>query len=115
MAGNVYVFNFSDEDLSLSINGMMPHCGRIAGWSGGYRPNSGAVPRTLNVSDGDGTFCNGDNQVTLLWMGSSSTAHVGIDGSLPFNQDLVLLIQRNQWQLVDQFGNNVGGGPVSRQ
>jgi hypothetical protein len=114
MAGKVYVFNFTGEDLSLSVNGMMAPCGRIAGWSAGYRPNSGAVPRTLNMGDGDGAFSNGANQLTLVGMGRSSTAQIGIDGnSLPLNQDLVLLVQGNQWQLVSQSGENVASGPVT--
>src|SRR5687768_13520653 len=111
MAGNVYVLNVTNQDLDLVLNGMPPGCGTIRAWSGGgadrYRPNLGVVPRTLNMSDAAGKLFNGTNQVMLRRPGEAAQAAVAIDGrSLPINHDLLLLVELNQWQLVDQEGTS---------
>lgn len=116
MAGNVYVINVGSQDLQLILNGG-PAGGAIPGWSSGpvdrYRPNVAAVPRTLNASDGPGRFLNGNNQLMLRYVGGMYQASVPIDGnSIPLNQDLLLLVERNQWQLVDAYGSAVAGGEV---
>lgn len=116
MAGNVYVINVGSQDLGLNLNGGSTG-GAIPGWSSGpadrYRPNVAAVPRTLNASDGPGKFCNGNNQVLLRQMDGMYQASVPIDGnSIPLNQDLLLLVERNQWQLVNAYGSTVASGEV---
>lgn len=117
MAGNVYVLNVTSQDLALVLNGAPPACGAIPAWSGGpadrYRPNLGAIPRTLNAGDAPGKFFNGANQVTLSQPGGTANAAVAIDGrSLPLDQDLLLLVERNQWQLVTEFGIAAASGEV---
>lgn len=117
MAGNVYVLNITGENLELSLNGA-PAGGAISGWSSApadrYRPNVAAVPRTLNASDGPGKFCNGNNQLMLSRVDGMYSASVRIDGnSMPLNQDLLLLVERNSWQLVSAYGVAVANGEVS--
>lgn len=117
MAGNVYVLNVTSDDLELSLNGG-PAGGAIPGWSSApadrYRPNVAAVPRTLNASDGPGKFCNGNNQLMLSRIDGMYSASVRIDGnSIPLNQDLLLLVERNSWQLVSAFGVAVANGAIS--
>ncbi len=117
MAGNVYVLNITSEDLELSLNGG-PAGGVIPGWSSApadrYRPNAAAVPRTRNASDGPGKFWNGNNQLMLNRLDGMYVASVRIDGnSMPLDQDLLLLVERNQWQMVSAFGVAVANGDVS--
>jgi hypothetical protein len=117
MPGNVYLFNATSQDLALSLNGMPTAGGMIAGWSqsgaGKYQPNVQAVPRTLNASDGPGKFFNGNNSLSLQWADGVFMAQVRIDGSeLPLNQDVLLFVQRNAWQLVNQFAAQIASGPV---
>jgi hypothetical protein len=110
MAGSIYVVNVTGEDLELAINGMQAPCGRIAGWER-YRPNLAAVPRSRYPEPG--SFCNGPNAVDLVRTASRSTANVPIDGQrLPINQDLLLLVQRDRWELVTDFGMTVDTGEV---
>lgn len=115
-AGNVYVFNLNSQDLDLSINGA-PAGGTVAGWaqSGNkYQPGIQAVPRKLNASDGRGNFFNGTNSVMLSWIDGLYFAQVQIDGTqLPLNQDLLLIVERNRWQLVNQFAVEVASGDVT--
>ena len=117
MAGNVYVFNVSSQDLLLGINGGQTGGGAIAAWPPGgpdqYRPNVQAVPRTLNASQGRGTFFNGANALSLEWLDGLFLAQVTIDGgALPLNQDVLLFVARNSWQLVNQFAVQIASGPV---
>lgn len=116
-AGNVYVFNVFSEDLNLSTNGGATTGGTIPAWtmSGAakYQPNVQAVPRKLNASDGQGNFFNGVNALSIVWLDGLFVAAVRIDGSvLPLNQDLLLFIDRTNWQLVNQFGALIGNGDV---
>lgn len=116
-AGNVYVFNLTSQDLNLSTNGAPTSGGTIPGWGQGgnqYQPSSQAVPRKLNASDGPGNVFNGTNAFSLVWLDGLYFAYVRIDGSqLPLNQDLLLLVERNQWQLVNQFAVTVASGDVT--
>lgn len=116
-AGNVYVFNVYSEDLNLSVNGLQISVGAIPGWSQSgntrYQPGSAAVPRVLNASDGPGNFFNGNNMLALVWLDGLFMAQIKVDGSqFPLNQDLLVFVSRNQWQLVNQFGTLVGNGQV---
>ena len=116
-AGNVYVFNLTSEDLNLSTNGAPTAGGTIPGWGQGssqYQPSLQPVPRKLNASDGPGNFFNGANSLSLNWIDGLYFAYVRIDGSqLPLNQDLLLLVERNQWQLVNQYAVTVASGDVT--
>lgn len=112
-SGNVYVFNVSNMDLNLIINGMPASGGPIPGWSQGYRPNAQALPRARYPGDGQAAFGNGDNGLFLQWAGSQASAQVNIDGDIPLNQDLLLFLARNQWQLVSQGGELIAGGTVN--
>jgi hypothetical protein len=117
MPGSVYVFNVTNQDLSLNLNGMPTAGGGIAGWSqsgaGKYQPSAQAVPRTLNASDGPGKFFNGNNSLSLQWPDGVFMAQVSIDGgALPLNQDLLLFVERNAWQLVNQLAVQVASGTV---
>lgn len=113
-AGNVHVMNLTSQDLNLSTNGMQIRAGTISGWSPPYQPAMQAVPRTLNASDGPGKFFNGNNSLTLSWLDGLFFASIRIDGSqLPLNQDLILVITRNAWQLVSQFAVQVASGEVT--
>ncbi|HEU0097439.1 MAG TPA: hypothetical protein VFQ67_01565 [Allosphingosinicella sp.] len=114
--GNVYVFNVTSQDLSLSTNGASTGAA-ILGWSQSgttkYQPNVQAVPRVLNSSEGGGKFFNGKNQLTLTFLDGLFIAQVPIDGSTyPLNQDLLLLIERNKWQLVTQYAVEMLDGEV---
>ena len=115
-AGNVYVFNLTSQDLNLSTNGAPTMGGTIPGWaqSGSkYQPGSQAVPRKLNASDGPGNLFNGTNSLSLNWIDGLYFAYVKIDGTqCPLNQDLLLIVERNQWQLVNQFAVQVASGEV---
>ncbi|MGO4717411.1 hypothetical protein [Bradyrhizobium sp. 2TAF24] len=119
MSGNVYVFNVCSQTLVLSINGMQISAGQIPDWlsnagNSKYRPNVVAVPRTLNASDGPGKFFNGRNGLMISWLDGAFAALITIDGSgLPLNQDLLLFINRTNWQLVNQFGIQVSSGAVT--
>lgn len=114
--GNVYVFNLTSQDLTLSTNGMSTASGTIPGWGQGanrYQPVGQAVPRVLNASDGPGRFFNGTNSLTLHWIDGLFFATVKIDGSqLPLNQDLILTIARNKWRLVNQYAVEIASGDV---
>lgn len=116
-AGNVYVFNLTSQDLNLSTNGAPTSGGTVPGWGQGgnkYQPSLQAVPRKLNASDGPGNFFNGANYLSLVWLDGLFLAYVKIDGSqLPLNQDLLLLVERNQWQLVNQYAAVVASGDVT--
>lgn len=118
MNGNVSVFNVYSVSMTLFLNGMPIAAGDIPDWTangGGqrYRPNAAVVPRTLNASDSPGKFFNGNNSVTLEWMGGQSVAQIPIDGSmLPLNQDLLLFVTLNVWQLVNEFGVQISTGNV---
>jgi hypothetical protein len=117
MPGNVYVFNVSGQDLSLSVNGMQTRGGPIAAWSqsgaGKYQPSVQAVPRVLNASDGAGQFFNGNNSLMLQWPDGAFSAQVRLDGNaLPLNQDVLLFVERNAWQLVNQYAVQIAGGQV---
>jgi hypothetical protein len=110
MAGNVYVFNMSNQALNLIANG--GGVSGIQGWSSGYQLNGRAVPRAPGA--GPGQFGNGSNQLVLAWADRQGSAEVGIDGNAcPLFLDLLLFVERNQWQLVDQNGNFIAGGGVS--
>lgn len=111
MAGNVYVFNFNMEALNLAVNNGQQ--GTIPGWSSGYQPGSQAVPRA--PAAGPGQFGNGSNQLMLVWpSGGPATAQIGIDGNIaPLFMDLLLLIERNQWQLVDSHATFIASGGMS--
>ncbi|HKR24924.1 MAG TPA: hypothetical protein VJS15_06660 [Allosphingosinicella sp.] len=115
--GNVYVFNLTSQDLNLSTNGAPIAGGTIPGWaqSGSrYQPSSQAVPRKLNASDGPSNFFNGGNSLSLNWIDGLYFAYVNIDGTqLPLNQDILLIIERNQWQLVNQYAVEVARGDVT--
>jgi hypothetical protein len=116
-AGSVYVFNVASQDLNLSTNGAPTSGGTIPAWgmSGGskYQPSGQAVPRMLNASDGPGNFFNGTNSLALQWPEGLSLASVNIDASeFPLNQDLLLIVERNQWQLVNQYAVQVTSGEV---
>jgi len=116
--GNVYVFNVNGEDMNLSTNGLSTNGGTIPPWSqsGGnrYQPGGQAVPRTLNASDGPGKFFNGRNALGINWPDGLYGAQVQIDGSqFPLNQDLILFITRNSWQLVNQYAVQVASGQVT--
>jgi hypothetical protein len=118
-AGNVYVFNVTSQDLNLSTNGAPITGGTIAAWtmSGAdkYQPNVVPVPRKLNASDGPGNFFNGTNSLNLNWIDGLYIALVKIDGAmLPLNQDLLLFVERNQWQLVNQYAVQVASGDVTQ-
>ena len=115
--GNVYVFNVGSQDLNLSVNGKGIDSGTISGWTPSgtakYQPSVAAVPRTLNASDGRGKFFNGSNALSLEWLDGRFLAQVRIDGSvLPLNQDVLLFIEKNKWQLVNQFAVEVASGDV---
>lgn len=113
-AGNVHVMNLTSEDLNLSTNGMQIRAGTIPGWNRPYQPAMQPVPRTLNASDGPGKFFNGNNSLMLSWMDGLYFASIRIDGSqLPLNQDLILVITRNAWQLVNQYAVQVASGEVN--
>ena len=117
-AGKVYVFNLTGQDLNVSTNGAPLAGGTIPGWGQGggnqYRPSSQAVPRKLNASDGPGNFSNGTNALSLNWIDGLYFAYVRIDGTtLALNQDLLLIVERNQWQLVTQFAVTVASGDVT--
>ena len=117
MPGNVYVLNVSSQDLALSLNGAPTSGGTIAGWSqsgaGKYQPNVQAVPRVLNASEGPSNFFNGNNSLSLQWIDGLFMAQVSIDGSvLPLNQDVLLFVERNAWQLVNQFSVQIASGSV---
>jgi hypothetical protein len=117
-AGNVYVFNLTSQDLNLSTNGAPTTGGTIPAWtmsgSDMYQPNVQAVPRKLNASDGPSNFFNGTNSLSLNWIDGLYLAYVKIDGTqLPLNQDLLLIIERNQWQLVNQYAVQVANGDVT--
>lgn len=116
MAGNVYVINVTGGDLQLILNGG-PAGRTIPGWSSGpadrYRPNSAAVPRTLDASDSPGKFWNGTNEVLLRQLDATYRASIPIVGAEnPLNQDLLLLVERNKWQLVNGYGLAVASGDV---
>ena len=93
--------------------------GAIAGWFGDdqaakYRPNVGAVPRTLNASDGPGKFWNGKNALTIQWADGLFMAQVAIDGGqFPMIQDLLLFVTKNKWRLVNQEGVETASGDVT--
>jgi hypothetical protein len=117
-AGNVYVFNVTSQDLNLSTNGMSTSGGTISGWTQSgtnkYQPNVQAVPRVLNASDSPGKFFNGTNNLALSWIDGLFMAVVKIDGTqIPLNQDLLLFIERNKWQLVNQYAVEVANGDVT--
>jgi len=112
-AGKVHLFNVTDQELRLVINGMPAGGGSIPGWSQGYRPNGQAVPRARYPDGGEAAFCTGNNMVALQWGGGSSSAQVNIDGNIPLNQDLLLFVERNQWQLIGQNAELIASGPVS--
>lgn len=116
-AGIVYVFNLTSQDLNLSTNGAPISGGTIPGWAQAgskYQPSSQAVPRKLNASDGPGNFFNGINSLSLNWIDGLYFAYVKIDGTqLPLNQDLLLIVERNQWQLVNQYAVEVANGDVT--
>ncbi|HKR23754.1 MAG TPA: hypothetical protein VJS15_00710, partial [Allosphingosinicella sp.] len=117
-AGNVYVLNLTGQDLSLITNGLSTLGGTIPGWwvvgDNKYQPNAQPVPRTLNASDGPRNFFNGTNSLVLIWLDGLYLATVKIDGTqFPLNQDLLLLVERNQWQLVSQYAELVASGQVS--
>jgi hypothetical protein len=116
-SGDVYVFNVSSEALDLSLNGAPIRAGTIPGWSlsakSRYQPGSRPVPRVLHASDGPGNFFNGVNQLFLSRIDGVYVAQIGIDGrQLPSNQELLLFISLNQWQLVNQYGVQVSTGTV---
>lgn len=114
VAGSVYVMNLTSQDLNLSTNGMPIRVGTISGWNPPYQPAMQAVPRTLNASDGPGNFFNGNNSLMLQWLDGLYFASIRIDGSqLPLNQDLILVITFNAWQLVNQFAVQVASGDVN--
>ncbi len=118
MPGSVYVFNVYSQSMTLSLNGMPIAAGDIPDWTangGGqrYRPNAAAVSRSLNASDGPGRFFNGTNNLVLSWLDGLFLASVRIDGAaVPLNQDLLLFVTRNEWQLVNQFGLQISNGNV---
>lgn len=117
-AGNVYVFNLMSQDLTLSTNGRQTPGGTIPAWSmsgaAKYQPVSQAVQRVLNASDGAGNFCNGMNSLMLQWIDGLFFAAVQIDGrQFPLNQDLILLVTRNKWHLVNQYSVEVAEGDVN--
>ncbi len=118
MPGSVYVFNVYSQSMTLSINGMPIAAGDIPDWAangGGqrYRPNAAAVPRTLNASDGPGRFFNGANNLVLSWLDGLFVASVRIDGAMvPLDQDLLLFVERNVWQLVNPYGVQISNGSV---
>lgn len=116
--GNVYVFNVNSQAMNLSLNGLSIAAGGIPGWSqsGGspYQPAGGAVPRTLDASDGPGKFCNGANYLTIVWPNGMFEAQIRIDGSqTPLNQDLMVFVGLNQWQLLNQYAIQIGSGAVN--
>jgi len=118
MSGNVYVFNVFSQTLMLNLNGRQISAGQIPDWlsnagNSKYRPNVVAVPRTLNASDGPGKFFNGRNNLMISWLDGAFAAMITIDGSLPPNQDLLLFINRTNWELVNQFGDQVSNGSVT--
>ncbi|WP_041798312.1 hypothetical protein [Rhodopseudomonas palustris] len=115
--GSVYVFNVFSETLTLSTNGVTVKDGDIPGWftdaSPKYRPNAVAVPRVLNASEGPGKFFNGTNRLTIQWADGLFGASVAIDGAaFPLIQDLLLFIDRNKWQLVNEYGVEKDTGQV---
>ncbi len=118
-AGSVYVFNVFSQALTVSLNGREISGGTIPEWSVNtdkvsVPPNTVAVPRVLNASDAPGKFFNGKNAVTLNWLDGLFAAFVPIDGTtMPLNQDALLLIERNTWQLVNQFGTEIARGDVT--
>ncbi len=113
-AGNVHVMNLTSQDLNLSTNGMQIAAGTIPGWNPSYQPAMRAVPRVLNASDSPGKFFNGTNSLALYWMDGLFFASVRIDGNqLPLNQDLILIVSRNAWQLVNQYAVQVASGDVT--
>jgi len=119
-AGNVYVFNIYSEDLNLSVNGLPISVGTIPGWSQSgnsrYQPSSGTVPRVVNASDGPGNFFNGNNMLALNWLDGLFMAAIKVDGGqCPLNQDLLVFVSRNQWQMVNQFGVLVADGQVAAE
>lgn len=116
--GNVYVFNLTSQDLNMTTNGAPIAEGTIPAWttSGSdiYQPNGKGVPRMLNASDGPSYFFNGTNSLTLNWIDGLYVADVQIDGAqLPLNQDLLLIVARNKWQLVNQYAVEVATGDVT--
>ena len=119
MTGNVHVFNLTDQELELVLNGAKAPCGPIAGWSSGgaepYRPNSGAVPRSTSMQGGVFGPSGVTNHLAMHWPDGTFVAHLQIESSLPLRDDLLLLIGRNQWQLVTPFGALVSSGPVNRE
>lgn len=113
-AGNVHVMNLTSQALSLSTNGMQISTGPIQGWNPSYQPAMRAVPRTLNASDSPGKFFNGNNSLALYWMDGLFFASIRIDGNqFPLNQDLILIVTRNAWQLVNQFAVQIASGDVT--
>lgn len=116
--GNVYVFNVTSQDLNLSTNGGATGGGTIPAWTQSgdkkYQPNVQAVGRKLNPSEGQGYFFNGTNSLSLAWLDGLYFASVKIDGGMfPLNQDLLLFVERNRWQLVDQYAVQVATGDVT--
>lgn len=116
-AGNVYVFNVFSQDLTLATNGLSVAGGIIPAWTMSgtdkYQPNVQPVPRKLNASDGPGNFFNGTNALSINWLDGLFIASVPINGAaFPMNEDILLFIERNKWQLVSQFGVFISSGDV---
>jgi hypothetical protein len=114
MSGSVYVNNLTGEQLALNVN--QGQVGTVGGWSYGearFQLSAPlAVPRA-RLLDGEGRFANGQNHLGLQWDGRMSGCTVAIDGGRhPLNQDLLLLVAYNSWQLVDDRGEWIASGEV---
>jgi hypothetical protein len=114
------VFNVFSETLNLSVNGQS--AGTINDWTGPaggakYQPNSLAVPRVLNPSDGMGQFYQGGgpdgkgNQVEVHWLEQPTTFNLLLDPHQhPLPQDLLLFITGTSWSLVTEDGAEADHG-----
>lgn len=116
--GQVYVFNVTSQDVTLSLNGGVTDGGVIPGWaqSGAtkYQPAVQPVKRVLNASDGLRRFFNGTNNVMINCDDGMFFAYIKIDGAaLPLNQDVLLFIDRTRWHLVNQYAAEIASGDVT--
>jgi hypothetical protein len=112
MPGSVHVYNLNGERLNLILNG--DRVGAVGSWSYGdprfQLAAPLAVPRARHL-DRPGQFANEPNDLRLQWDTRTSHCSVAIDGGrYPLDQDLLLFVGNNHWQLIDDRGNAVASG-----
>lgn len=115
--GKVYVFNLSGVDIdSLSLNG--GSAGKVPAWvTQGNDPFVStvlAVPRTLNASQGRGTFFAGSNAVLVNTIQGVFSCTIQIDNSVtPMNESLALYLLLTQFIFLRNSGVKIGEGPLN--